>query len=91
MATYLIDQTTIQTDPDPQTGAPLLRIQATAWGRHLAETLGTVVREEAGFYVVPHSADLDARLCALIDTLIALRYHHPTLLQLSLFPKESLS
>jgi hypothetical protein len=53
--------------------------------------LGTAEHQEQGFYILPHSADLDARLCALIDTLIALRYHHPTLLQLSLFPEESLS
>jgi hypothetical protein len=91
MATYLIDRTTIQTDPDPQTGEPVLRIQATAWGRHLAQTLGTAEHQEQGFYILPHSADLDARLCALIDTLIALRYHHPALLQLPLFAEESLS
>ena len=91
MATYLIDQTTIQTAPDPQTDEPVLRIQATVWGRHLAQTLGTTEHQEQGFYIMPHSTELDARLCALIDMLIALRYHHPALLQLPLLPEESLS
>jgi hypothetical protein len=61
-------------------------LQATPQGLRLAQFLG---REEAprrqdGFFVVEHTPEVDARLCALVDALTAIRWAHPTYTQLVL-------
>ena len=83
---FSVANTEIQLGPDPATGAPVLRIQATPWGAHLAQVLADQAPlPEAGYYSVPHAALVDSRLMALVDVFIAARYAHPELLQLQLF------
>jgi len=86
MEVFSVADTEIQLGPDPATGAPVLRIQATPWGAHLAQVLADQTPlPEAGFYSLPHAALVDSRLYALVDVFIAARYAHPGLLQLRLF------
>ena len=58
-------------------------------GHHLAGLLGcarpeVVVRGGAAFLCIPHSDPLDRQLRQVIDVLIAIRYAHPSLMQLQL-------
>ena len=66
-------------------------LQDTVQGRRLAQFLA---REEAprrqdGVFVVEHTPEVDARLCALVDALTAIRWAHPTYTQLALALPES--
>lgn len=90
MRTFNIQQTRIRVQPAPDAVTQQLRIQATPWGKQLAHILGQpqLVGEE---FWLEHSPALDARLCLLTDLFIALRYQHPTLLQLHLFLEEEVA
>jgi len=82
---FSVAETEIQLGPDPTTGEPVLRIQATPWGAHLAQVLADQAPlPRAGYYIVPHAALVDSRLYALVEVFIAARYAHPGLLQLQL-------
>jgi len=86
---FSVAGTEIQLGPDPTTGEPVLRIQATLWGAHLVQVLADQAPlPEAGYYIVPHAALVDSRLYALVDVFIAARYAHPGLLQLRLCDAE---
>lgn len=89
--TFMFDETTIDTGTDGRTGQPTVYIQNTPRGAHLVQALtGSLPPVCDGFYAVPHDARFDAPLCDLIDALIGLRYAHPHLLQLRLFPEVPL-
>ncbi len=64
-------------------GEQHILIEASALGASLAETLGKHNIKD-GFYVIEHTPDIDKRITDLIDALIAIRYAHPLLMQLSL-------
>ena len=66
-----------------ETGNQHIFIEASTLGASLAETLGKHNLED-GFYVIEHTPDIDKRITDLIDALIAIRYAHPLLMQLSL-------
>ena len=66
-------------------------LQATPQGLRLAQFLGREdsPRRQDGFFVVEHTPEVDARLCALVDALTAVRWAHPTYTQLVLELPES--
>ena len=71
MEVFSVANTEIQLGPDPATGAPVLRIQATPWGAHLAQVLADQAPVAGGgYYSVPHAALVDSRLMALVDVFI---------------------
>ncbi len=88
MQTLHIQDTQIIILPDPITGQQIIRIQATPLGAHIARALGSPTLTH-GFYSLPHTPDLDERLCSIIDAFIGLRYAHPQLLQLVLFSQDN--
>jgi hypothetical protein len=61
-------------------------LQDTLQGRRLAQFLSgeEAPRRQDGFFVVEHTPEVDARLCALVDALTAIRWAHPTYTQLAL-------
>jgi hypothetical protein len=61
-------------------------LQDTPQGRRLAQFLADeeAPRRQDGFFVVEHTPEVDARLCALVDALTAVRWAHPTYTQLVL-------
>jgi hypothetical protein len=66
-------------------------LQATAQGERLAQFLAD---EEApprqdGYIVVEHTAEVDGRLCTLLNALTAVRWAHPTYTQLVLCLPET--
>jgi hypothetical protein len=66
-------------------------LQATPQGLRLAQFLAdeeTPDRQD-GFFVVGHTPEVDARLCALVDALTAVRWAHPTYTQLVLALPEA--
>ena len=65
------------------TGDQHILIEASILGASLAKTLGKH-NLEGDFYVIKHTPDIDKRITNLIDALIAIRYAHPQLMQLSL-------
>lgn len=85
--TLNVQDTTIRLEPDPQTGGQTVRIQATDLGIHLAHLLGAVLMPD-GMYVVTHSREVDHLAMELIDMLIAMRYSHPSFVQLRLAMNE---
>ncbi len=90
METFTVANTGIALAPDPATGTASLQIQATPWGAQLARLLADELPPvAAGCYHLPHTAQVDARLCALIELFITARYTHPQLLQLRLLPQEA--
>ncbi len=94
MKAFCIDDTQIQVLPDPDGGGQTIRIQATPFGARLAQTLDTALQVAPGeddFYSLVHTPELDERLCNLIELFISLRYSHPQLLQLTLFPVDALA
>lgn len=86
MNSFEIQETHIRVQPAPD-NSQWLYIEATPWGKLLAQLLGQPVLVGTEWQLV-HSRALDARLCQLTDFFIALRYQHPTLLQLELLPTE---
>jgi len=89
METFVVAGTEIQLGPDPVTGLPTLRIQATPWGACLAQLLAEPLPPPRdGCYAVPHDHQLDAQLCDLVELFITARYAHPDLLQLRLLSQE---
>ena len=66
-------------------------LQATLQGLRLAQFLAgeEAPRRQDGFFVVEHTPEVDARLCALVDALTAVRWAHPTYTQLVLELPES--
>lgn len=78
-------ETQIRVEPDPLSGEPSLLVQATAVGVHLAGLLAPdAIRQTEGFRLA-HTPEVDARLRALIEALVAVRYAQPGLLQLTLW------
>jgi hypothetical protein len=65
------------------TGEQYILIEASVLGANLAKTLGKHDLKD-GFYAIKHTPDIDKRITDLIDALIAIRYAHPQLMQLSL-------
>jgi hypothetical protein len=61
-------------------------LQDTPQGRRLAQFLAgeEAPRRQDGCFVVDHTPEVDARLCALVDALTAIRWAHPTYTQLAL-------
>jgi hypothetical protein len=61
-------------------------LQATPQGRRLAQFLADAEtpHRQDGVFVVEHTLEVDARLCALVDALTAVRWAHPTYTQLVL-------
>jgi hypothetical protein len=66
-------------------------LQATPQGLRLAQFLAgeEAPRRQDGSFVVEHTPEVDARLCALVDALTAVRWAHPTYTQLVLELPES--
>ena len=66
-------------------------LQDTLQGQRLAQFLAgeEAPRRQDGFFVVEHTPEVDARLCALVDALTAIRWAHPTYTQLALALPES--
>jgi hypothetical protein len=66
-------------------------LQATPPGLRLAQFLANeeTPRRQDEYFVVGHTAEVDARLCALVDTLTAIRWAHPTCTQLVLALPEA--
>ena len=94
MKAFCIDDTQIRVLPDPDGGEQTIRIQATPFGARLAQALDTAPQAapgEDGFYSLAHTPELDTLLCNLIELFISLRYCHPHLLQLTLFPQEMMA
>ena len=60
--------------------------QATPQGLRLAQFLADeeAPHRQDGSFVVAHTPEVDARLCALVDALTAVRWAHPTYTQLVL-------
>ena len=84
-AAFQIEDTCITIRPaEPETQQILL--QATPLGRRLAQLLADEESPDRqdGFFVVGHTSEVDARLCALVDALTAVRWAHPTYTQLVL-------
>jgi hypothetical protein len=95
MNTLYVGDTEIQILPDPDGGQQTIRVQATPLGALLAQTLllgttGLLPASDDGFYPLPHTSEMDARVCALIEALVSMRYSHPRLLQLRLFTDAEL-
>jgi len=67
------------------TGQEIL-IGATCLGRHLAQLLAGngEARQEGAYLVLAHDRGVDGRLKELADVTVAVRYAHPTLVQLAL-------
>ena len=86
-----LDDTLIAVRATGRGGQEIL-LQATPQGRRLARFLAGAEEPwlQKGFFVVPHDDDVDRRLYLVIDTLIAVRWGHPTNTQLvlDLQPKE---
>jgi hypothetical protein len=78
---FTIDGTEINLCPDVAHGSQIIQIQATEFGTVFAQTLGAA-RLENGSYLVEHTREVDLRIIALVDTLISIRYNHPTYTQL---------
>ena len=66
-------------------------LQATSQGERLAQFLADEESpcRENGFFVVPHTAEVDSRLCTLVNALTAVRWAHPTYTQLALALPEA--
>jgi len=91
METFCIADTQIQVLPDPDSGQQTIRIQATPFGERLAQALAAAsLAPDGDFFSLPHTPELDARLRALTELFINLRYSHPQLLQLRLFSSTML-
>jgi hypothetical protein len=92
METFCIAETQIQVLPDPDSGQQTIRIQATPFGERLARMLETLppVPGDDDFFLLAHTPELDSLLCTLVELFISLRYSHPQLLQLRLFPTTML-
>ncbi|MEA3310020.1 MAG: hypothetical protein U9Q70_11005 [Chloroflexota bacterium] len=84
MKTFIVQATRIELQHPADTGSQQIHIEATPWGERLAHLLSATPQWEEGRWVVAHTSAVDARLRGLTDLLIALRYQHPTLLQLEL-------
>ncbi len=65
-------------------------VAATGVGRALVRVLAEngTAREEEAYLVLPHDREIDRRLKELVDALVAIRYAHPTLVQLTLELEE---
>ncbi len=84
MATFQIDDTEIQIEPSERSGSQTIRIQATSLGKVLAQTLAPDIGEpQDDFYLLSHDANVDERVCELVDVLVSMRYSHPRLMQIS--------
>ncbi|HIE38213.1 MAG TPA: hypothetical protein EYP77_03935 [Anaerolineae bacterium] len=61
-------------------------VSATGVGRALVQILAEngAAREEDAYLVLSHDQEVDRRLKELADALVAIRYTHPTLVQLTL-------
>ena len=82
MDIFVVQETRIELQ---HTAGPVrqhIRIEATPWGTQLAQLLGVPQRQGDPHWLLEHTPALDLRLRSLTDLLIALRYRHPTLLQL---------
>ncbi len=96
MDTYVGD-TEIRILPNLDGGQQTIRVQATPLGKLLAQTLlhGTadppLAPDDEGFYPLTHTPEMDARICALIELFVGMRYSHPQLLQLHLFTNAELT
>ena len=92
MKSFWIADTLIQVSVDSVAGQQSIRIQKTAFGRCLAQLLGSGnLLAHEGYYQVDHTAEVDELMCGLIDLFISLRYGHPRLLQLRLLREGVLS
>jgi len=67
-------------------GEQRILVQGTAQGGNLARLLAGVdeLAMQSGYFVVPHEPAVDHRLRVLVDTLITIRWSHPTYTQLPL-------
>jgi hypothetical protein len=70
----------------PQGTGQEILVSATGVGRALVQVLAEngAVREEETYLVLSHNQEVDRRLKELADALVAIRYVHPTLVQLTL-------
>lgn len=106
MDTVYVGDTEIRILPDPDGGQQTIRVQSTPLGELLARTLlqgiaspplvrlsahDEVAPDDEGFYLLAHTPEMDARVCALIELFVSMRYNHPQLLQLSLFTGAGLA
>ena len=64
-------------------GKSYIEIEASELGESLAKILGEY-KLENGHYLIEYTVSVDKRVVDLIDALIAIRYAHPLLMQLSL-------
>ncbi len=97
MNTLYVGDTEIRILPDLDGGQQSIRVQSTPLGELLAQTLlqgaasPSLVPDDEGFYLLAHTPEMDARVCALIELFVGMRYSHPRLLQLSLFTAAGLA
>ncbi len=97
MGTFYVGDTEIRILPDPGGGQQTIRVQATPLGELLARTLSQettsppLTPDDEGFYPLAHTPEMDARICALIELFVGMRYSHPQLLQLHLFTNAELT
>jgi hypothetical protein len=84
-ATWQLENTSVgvrRVGPEEQQ----ILFQATPQGLRLAQFLADAEtpHRQDGVFVVEHTPEVDARLCALVDALTAVRWAHPTYTQLVL-------
>ncbi len=90
MEAFTVHDTTIRLQIAADLSAPLIHVQATPFGRLLAQLLDGQPQPD-GDYLIQHTPELDGRMLAVIDALITLRYQHPTAVQLQLALPEMIT
>lgn len=92
MKSLWIADTLIQVVAGSAAGQQHIRVQDTAFGRCLAQLLGSesLISHE-GYYDVNHTPEVDELICSLIELFVSLSYSHPQLLRLTLLPEQVLS